>query len=269
MIGFFDSGVGGLTVVKAVLKRLPQYQIMYLGDSARTPYGNRSQEVIYQFTQQAVAYLFEHGCELVVVACNTASAEALRRIQQEWLPQHYPDRRVLGVIRPVAEEAARVSKFGRIGVVGTRGTISSGAFEREIRHIRPDAVISQQACPLLVPLIEEGWLKRPETNRIIRSYLRPLKQKRIDTLVLGCTHYPMLLKQFRAIAGRSVTVLDAATIVAEKLADYLARHPEIETKLTESSDHHFLVTDSTPQFAQLARQWLGREVVLEKITLEK
>src|SRR3989344_3842504 len=174
MIGIFDSGIGGLTITKEVLRQLPKYQLLYLGDTARTPYGNRSQELIYKFTKQAVDYLFKQGCQLIIIACNTASAEALRKIQQEWLPSHYPDRKVLGVIRPVAEEAAKVSRFGRVGVVGTRGTVVSGAYERELKALRPDITVYQQACPLLVPLVEEGWQDRPETMKIISNYLRPL-----------------------------------------------------------------------------------------------
>ena len=268
MIGIFDSGIGGLTVVKEVLKQLPEYQLLYLGDTARTPYGNRSQELIYKFTKQAVDYLFKQGCQLIIIACNTASAEALRKIQQEWLPSHYPDRKVLGVIRPVVEEAAEVSRFGRIGVIGTRGTIGSGAYKRELKTLKPKVKVFPQACPLLVPLVEEGWLKRPETNKIIRGYLRSLKNSKIDTLILGCTHYPILYKQIQGIAGKSIKVLDSAKIVAEKLKDYLTRHPEIESKLTKGKDHRFLVTDLTEVFQKNAESWLGQKIKLEKIELE-
>src|SRR3989344_6999211 len=227
MIGIFDSGIGGLTVLKAVQHRLPQYQLLYLGDTARTPYGNRSQDLIYEFTEQAVDFLFKQGCQLVITACNTASSEALRRIQQEWLPAHYPDCRVIGVVRPVAEEAVKLSRYGRIGVVGTRGTITSGAYERELKAQRTDVQIFSEACPLLVSLIEEGFVHRPEAMKILRNYLRPLKAKKIDTLILGCTHYPLILNEFRKAAGKQVKVPDPAQIVAEKLADYLVRHPEI------------------------------------------
>ena len=276
MIGIFDSGIGGLTVLKAIQQRLPQYQLLYLGDTARTPYGNRSQDLIYRFTEQAVDFLFQQGCHLVIVACNTASAEALRKIQQQWLPAHYPstslrtgpDRRLLGVSRPGVEVAAIVSRSGRIGVVGTRGTIASGAFERELRVLRPDAAVFAQACPLLVPLVEEGWQERPETMKIIRHYLRPIKLKKIDTLILGCTHYPMLFKQFQRVAGKSITVLDSATIVAEKLKDYLQRHPEIETNLVRGDNHRFLVTDAAEIFQQNANRWLGQTVVFEKVALD-
>ncbi|MFA6255445.1 MAG: glutamate racemase [Patescibacteria group bacterium] len=267
MIGIFDSGIGGLTVTREVLKQLPEYQLLYLGDTARLPYGNRSQELIYQFTEQAVDYLFKQGCELVILACNTASAEALRKIQQEWLPKNYPDRRVLGVIRPLAEEAIKVSRFGRIGVVGTRATISSEAYQRELRNQKSEIRVFSQACPLLVPLIEEGWQKRPETMKILRNYLRPLKQQKIDTLILGCTHYPILLKQFQNGVGKSIKVFDPAKVVAEKLKDYLARHPEIKKKLVKGTNHRYLVTDMTEIFIQNAEAWLGQKIKLEKVEL--
>lgn len=267
MIGIFDSGIGGLTVLKAIVERLPNYQLMYLGDTARTPYGNRSQDLIYQFTEQAVDFLFSQGCELVIVACNTASAEALRKIQQEWLPVHYPNRRVLGVIRPLAEEASRVTRYGRVGVVGTRGTVSSGAYERELKIQKPGIRTYAQACPLLVPLIEEGWQKRPETIKILRTYLRPLKAKKIDTLILGCTHYPMLYKMFQKVCGKNIKVLDSGAIVVDKLSAYLDRHPDIEGKLSKGNNHRFLVTDITETFQKNAEQWLGQTIVLEKVEL--
>lgn len=267
MIGIFDSGIGGLTVTREVLKQLPEYQLLYLGDTARMPYGNRSQELIYKFTQQAVDYLFKQGCELVILACNTASAEALRKIQQEWLPKNYPNRRVLGVIRPVAEEAVKISRFGRIGVVGTQATIGSGAYIRELQAQKREVQVFQQACPLLVPLVEAGWLNRPETMKILRYYLRPLKKQRIDTLILGCTHYPILLKQFQNGTGKSIKVFDPAKVVAEKLKDYLTRHLEIESKLVKGKDHRFLVTDITEVFAKNAEAWLGQKIKLEKVEL--
>ena len=269
MIGIFDSGIGGLTIAKEVLRQLPEYQFLYLGDTARTPYGNRSQELIYKFTEQAVDYLFKQGCELIIIACNTASAEALRKIQQEWLPKHYPGRRVLGVIRPVVEEVVKASRSGRIGVVGTRGTIRSNAYERELNEQKKDLKIYQQACPMLVPLIEEGWTKRPETNKILRHYVRPLKLRMIDTLILGCTHYPILYKQFQRICGKSIKVLDTPKIVAGKLQDYLKRHPEIESRLAKGKDHRFLVTDLTDVFEKNAQNWLGQKIELKKINLEQ
>ncbi|RJR31401.1 glutamate racemase [Candidatus Parcubacteria bacterium] len=263
MIGIFDSGIGGLSVAKKIYEKLPQYQTIYFGDTARTPYGNRSQELIYRFTEQAVDFLFKQGCELIIIACNTASAEALRKIQQEFLPKNYPDKKVLGVIRPVAEAVAENKKSKRVGVVGTRGTINSGSYVREIKSFNPGIEIFQQSAPLLVPLIEEGFIKRRETKMILKSYLRPLKLQKIDTLVLGCTHYPFLHKQFKEVMGKSCKVLDTPEIVADKLTDYLSRHPEIESKLKKGNSHKFLVTDVTEKFKENAQNWLGREINLE------
>ncbi|MBU1165145.1 glutamate racemase [Patescibacteria group bacterium] len=268
MIGIFDSGIGGLTVVKEVLKTLPDYQILYLGDTARLPYGNRSQALIYKFTVQAVDYLFKQGCQLVIIACNTASSEALRKIQQEWLPKNYPDRRVLGVIRPVVEEAAKVSRFGRVGVIGTRGTISSESYIKELKNQKQDVIVSQAACPLLVPIVEEGMQNRRETKMILRNYLRPLKLKKVDTLIMGCTHYPILQKKIKSIMGKSCNVLDTSAIVAESLKDYLNRHTEIESKLVKGKEHRYIVTDSTDRFKENAQNWLGQKIKLEKIDLE-
>jgi glutamate racemase len=196
MIGIFDSGYGGLTVFKEIKKLLPQYSYIYLGDNLRAPYGGRSQEAVYQFTEQAVDFLFKQGCQLVIIACNTASAEALRKLQQEWLPKHYPNNHVLGVIRPVVEEAVKQSKSGKIGVVGTKATVESQSYVKELKKQKTDVEVVQQACPLLVPLVEEGWLKKPETRMIIKKCLRPLKDHQIDILILGCTHYPLLMKEF-------------------------------------------------------------------------
>jgi len=268
MIGIFDSGIGGLTVVKEVLKKLPEYQILYLGDTARLPYGNRSQDLIYKFTVQGVDFLFRQGCQLVIVACSTSSSEALRKLQQEWLPKNYPDKRVLGVIRPVVEVAAKESRFGRIGVIGTRGTIMSESYIKELKKQKKDIKVCQQAVPLLVPLVEEGMQKRRETKMLIRNYLRPLKLKKIDTLIMGCTHYPILHKEIKSIMGKSCNVLDTSAIVAESLKDYLKRHPEIESKLAKGKDHRYLVTDLTDKFKENAQNWLGQEIELEKIDLE-
>ena len=267
MIGIFDSGIGGLTILKGVFRALPEYQVLYLGDTARTPYGSRSPEVVYEFTKQGVEYLLQQGCQLVIVACNTMSAEALRRIQQEYLPSNYPDRKVLGVIRPMAEAAAEATKTGRIGVVGTRGTVQSGAYDRELQALRPGVKVFQQACPLLVPLVEEGMVNRPETLKILRNYVRPLKRQAIDTLILGCTHYPFLKKHFNRSVGKRIVVLDPTEIVVAKLKDYLARHPEIETKLEKNSHHRLLVTDVTDVLQRNTEKWLSRKVELEKVEL--
>jgi len=267
MIGIFDSGFGGLTVFKEIKKALPDYSYVYLGDSLRTPYGGRSQEAIYQFTQEAVDYLFKQGCQLVIIACNTSSAEALRKLQQEWLPKHFPDRRILGVIRPVVETAAKTSRFGRIGVVGTKATIASEAYIKELKKQKPDLQVFQNACPLLVPLIEEGILKKPETILAVKRCLRPLKEKQIDTLILGCTHYPLLMKEFIRIAGKRVNILDAPKIIAEKLVDYLNRRPEIESKLKKDHQARYLTTNSPDKFEILGSKFMGSNIKGEKVEL--
>lgn len=268
MLGFFDSGLGGLTIVREVLKVMPEYQILYLADTARAPYGNRSQDLVYKFTEQAMDFMFKQGCQLVIIACNTASSEAIRKIHHVWMKTHWLDRKVLGVVIPLAEEAVSVTRFGRVGVVGTRGTIESGAYIRELKKQKSNIEIYQQACPLLVPLIEEGFAKRRETKMILKYYLRPLKIKRPDTLVLGCTHYHFLYREFKAVMGKSCKVLDTGDIVATKLKDYLVRHPEVETKLVKGQNHRFLATDVTAKFQKIAQDWLGREINLEKANLE-
>jgi len=267
MIGIFDSGFGGLTIFKEIKKALPQYSYIYLGDSLRAPYGGRSQSSIYQFSEEAVSYLFKQGCELIIIACNTASTEALRKLQPEWLPANYPDRRILGVIRPLAEAAAKVSRFGRIGVVGTRATVESKAYDRELKRLRPEIKVVQRACPLLVPLVEEGWLKKPETRMIIKKYLRPLKDQQIDTLILGCTHYPLLMKEFVSLGGKRVKVLEAPKIVAQKLVDYLKRHPEIENKIKKGREVKYLTTGDPKKFDELGSRFLGSRIKSEKVEL--
>lgn len=260
MIGIFDSGFGGLTVLRAIINKLPDYNYIYLGDNARAPYGNKSQELIYEYTAQAVAFLFKEGAELAIIACNTASTEALRKIQQEWLPKNYPKKRVLGVVIPVAEKIIKSERGDKIGIIGTRATISSGAYNKEIKKINSEAEIFEQACPLLVPLIEEGWHNRREAKMILRNYLRPLKKEKIDKLILGCTHYPILIKNIKGIMGKGCEVLDSPEIIAEKLKDYLIRHSEIEKKLLRNKEMIFYTTDKTKRFAELGQKFLGRPI---------
>ena len=190
MIGVFDSGFGGLTVLKEFLKVLPDYDYIYLGDNARAPYGNKSDEVIYNYTKQAVDFLFKSGCKLIIIACHTASAKALRKIQQEYSPEFYPDKRVLGVVTPVVEEAIKLSRYHKLGIIGTMATINSGVYKKELEKLRDDLEIFGQACPLLVPLVEEGWIGKPETNKILKKYLQPLKIKQTDTCLLYTSPSP-------------------------------------------------------------------------------
>ncbi len=285
MIGVFDSGFGGLTVFKELVKELPKHDFIYLGDSARAPYGSHSPGLVYQYTEQAVDYLFRQGCELVILACNTATAAALRKIQQEYLPKRYPDRRVLGVIRPIVEKAVHLTQNGRIAVIGTTVTVNSGAYLRELSEhfaltdqgrrprkgeskTRPIKLeVFQQACPLLVPLIEEGWERRPETKRILRHYLRPLKDKKPDVLVLGCTHYPILYKDIEAVMGRNCLVLNPGGVVAASFKDYVKRHPEIAGRLSQKGECRLLTTDETDKFEKLGARFLGKRFKAERVSL--
>ncbi|MFC1533150.1 glutamate racemase [Thermodesulfobacteriota bacterium] len=268
MIGVFDSGFGGLTILKAFLNKLPGYDYLYLGDSAYTPYGNKSLKVVYEYTQQAVEFLFQHGSLLIILACNTASAKALRKLQQEWLPVNYPDRRILGVTIPLAEAAVDASRYGNIGVIGTRATIESKVYEQELHKLEPGLKIYGQSCPLLVPLVEEDWVGKPETNMILKKYLRPLKSKKIDTLIPGCTHYPFLKKDISRIMGKNCLVLDVPGIVADKLSDYLKRHPEIETRLSRGREKIFYTTDTPDRFEAFGRKFLGDNISgVQSITL--
>ena len=260
MIGVFDSGFGGLTVLKEFLRVLSDYDYIYLGDNARAPYGNKSDEVIYNYAREAVDFLFKQGCELVIIACHTASAKALRKIQQEYLPVNYPDKRVLGAVVPLVEEAVKLSRYHRLGVVGTAATISSGVYKKELEKLRSDLEIYEQACPLLVPLVEEGWTDKPETKMVLKKYLRPLKEKQIDTLILGCTHYPLLIKDLARIMGKNVKVINPAEATAKKLAEYLNKHKEIEEKLSKNKKSVFYTTDDVKKFKKLGQKFLGKEI---------
>ncbi len=261
MIGVFDSGYGGLTILKDFLKELPEYDYMYLGDNARAPYGNRSMETLIGFGEQAVEYLFDQGCTLIIVACNTASSTVLRHLQEKYLRSpKVTDRKILGVIKPLAEAAAKQTKNLNIGVVGTNSTINAKAYEIELNHLNPKIKVFSQACPLLVPLIEEHWHKKPETRMILKKYLRSLKGSNLDTLILGCTHYPFLYKEFSKIMGKKVQVLKPGEIVAKSLRDYLQRHPEIETGLTRTGKRIFLTTDNPEKFKKLGSEFLEQPI---------
>jgi len=268
MIGIFDSGLGGLTILKSILEsgsaisrsRLRDYNYIYLGDNARMPYGNKSPEVIYSCTEEAVDFLFSQGCELIIIACNTVSSEALRKIQQDYLPQKYPGKKVLGVIRPLVEEAAKFDKIKRVGILGTQATIESNAYIRELRKLKSDWEIFQQAAPLLVPLIEEGWTKKPETKMILKKYLRPLKAKQAQILIPACTHYPFLLKDIKSIMTNRCIVLNPGEIVAKSLTDYLQRHSELGVKPSASPTVQFYTTGDPDKFKQLGEKFLGQTI---------
>lgn len=254
-IGIFDSGLGGLIVARAIVRVLPEYDYVYLGDTQRVPYGNRSHETVYRFTHEAVEYLFKkENCALVILACNTASARALHRIQKDY---KNTNKKVLGVLIPAAEEAAR---FKRVGVIGTAGTIASGTFPREIKKLNRKTEIFQNPAPMLVPLAEEG----EEKNALpfIKKYLEPFSDKKLDALVLGCTHYPIFKKEIknsaRGTLDKNIKIISQDEIVPKKLKDYLERHPEIAKKLSKNKTVKILVTDLTQSVQKLSQKWFGK-----------
>ncbi|MFH0873229.1 MAG: glutamate racemase [Candidatus Komeilibacteria bacterium] len=261
MIGVFDSGIGGLTIFRDIIQRLPEYDYLYLGDSARAPYGNHSQEVIYNYTKQAVDYFLQQGCGLIILACNTASAEALRSLQQD-----YPEKKILGVLIPLSEAAVE-TKAKCIGVLATRSTVNSGSFPREIKKLNKQVEVIQQEAPLLVPLIEENQEHKPYTRKIIKQYLLPLRSHGVQTLILGCTHYGFIRDIIQDYVGRKMTILDSGKIVADKTADYLARHPEVEKLLTKKGQQEFLTTDDSRRFDALAVKYLGKKIKSRQIDL--
>ena len=263
MLGFFDSGFGGLSVVREIEKKLPQYSFIYLGDNARSPYGSRPLDVIHRYTLEGVIELFKSGANLIVVACNTSSSVALRKIQQEYLPGHYPDRRVLGIVIPTAEEVSALSKTKVIGILATEATVNSLAYPQEISKIDAHVVVHQQSCPLLVPLIEAGDL--PAVTEPARHYIQELlkKDERIDTILLGCTHYALIEETIRSLVPSSIRIVSQGTIVADKLVDYLRRHPEMDRRLERSGNETFLTTEYSPRIQKLATQFFGRPIVIE------
>jgi glutamate racemase len=262
-IGVFDSGLGGLAVAAAIAKRLPQYDFLYLGDTKRVPYGARSQETIHEFVSKALNFLFAHGCQLVVLACNTASAEALRKSQRDYLPRHYPERRVLGVVIPASEAVFEQSAASLVGVLATNSTVESGAYLRELERQRPGIEVVQQAAPLLVPLIENDGMKY--LGPVLDDYLAPLQEANVDCIVLGCTHYCLIKQQVRARTKALVVSQDE--VVPGKLADYLARHPEIEVPLHKGGLRRYCVTDLTPSYSRMANVLIGAPIELEKVSL--
>ncbi|MFM9945533.1 MAG: glutamate racemase [Bacteroidia bacterium] len=253
-IGVFDSGYGGLTILKELVNQLPQYDYIYLGDNARSPYGNRSFDTVTHYTQQCIQVLFNKGCNLIILACNTASAKALRSIQQNYLSITAPNKRVLGVIRPTTEIVGNYSKTGHIGILGTTGTINSESYPMEIAKFFPDVKVFQQACPMWVSLIENNEYNDEGANYFIKKYLdRLLNQSaKIDTIVLGCTHYPLLLKKIKAYLPSGIKILSQSNIIGNSLKDYLNRHPEIEQVCLKNSDRKFFTSDDPTSFDNMA-----------------
>lgn len=269
-IGVFDSGYGGLTILDKIREVLPEYDYIYLGDNARAPYGTRSFEVVYEFTRQAVNKLFDMGCHLVILACNTASAKALRSIQMNDLPQIDPARRVLGVIRPTVECVGEISKNQHIGVLATAGTIKSESYPLEIHKLFPEIQVSGTACPMWVSLVENNESQDEGADYFIRKYIDQLlsKDPQIDTVILGCTHFPILLPKIRQYIPEHISVIAQGEYVAESLKDYLKRHPEMDAKCTKNGNCQFYTTEAEEKFSESASTFLKQQINVKHITLE-
>jgi len=269
-IGVFDSGYGGLTILDKIREVLPEYDYIYLGDNARAPYGTRSFEVVYEFTRQAVNKLFDMGCHLVILACNTASAKALRSIQMNDLPGIDPARRVLGVIRPTVECVGEISKNQHIGVLATAGTIKSESYPLEIHKLFPEIQVSGTACPMWVSLVENNESQDEGADYFIRKYIDQLlsKDPQIDTVILGCTHFPILLPKIRQYIPEHVSVIAQGEYVAESLKDYLKRHPEMDAKCTKNGNCQFYTTEAEEKFSESASTFLKQQISVKHITLE-
>lgn len=258
-IGVFDSGLGGLSVFREVITQLPEYDYIYLGDNARVPYGGRTKDVIYQFTKDAVDFLFKKDCQLVILACNTSTAVGLPQLQQEYLPQSYPDRRILGVILPVAEQVVS-EKMQRVGIMATRATVASNSYPKQIKKLAPRTQTFQIPCPLLTPMIEEDEMDWEGFDLLLKKYLRPLLEKNIDGLILGSTHYALVSNKIKKYIPRSVKIISQGEVTAQKLREYLKRHPETETKVEKNSKRSYFITDVNQRFEKLARLFLGNQL---------
>ena len=268
-IGIFDSGYGGLTILNGIRQLLPQYDYLYLGDNARTPYGHRSFEVVYEFPRQAVVRLFEMGCHLVILGCNTASAKALRSIQQNDLPKLDAQRRVLGIIRPTAEVIGSLTTSRHIGIFATEGTIRSESYTLEIHKLFPDIQVTGVACPFWVPLVEYNEAESPGADYFVKKRVDQLMalDPAIDTVILGCTHYPLLLPKIRQYMPAGIQIIAQGDYVAESLKDYFVRHPEIEERCTRGGQVHYLTTENPQKFKEQAQLFLHDEIEVENVTL--
>lgn len=268
-IGVFDSGYGGLTILDAIRKKLPQYDYLYLGDNARAPYGPRSFNIVYRFTLEAVKYLFDQGCHLVILACNTASAKALRNIQQNDLPGIDPTKRVLGVIRPTVEKIGEISHTGNIGILGTTGTIQSKSYDIEIEKTHPTFKVFSQSCPLWVPLVENLEAHGDGADYFVHKYINELLQQSndIDSIILGCTHYPILIDKIRKYTPDHINIVEQGTIIADSLADYLNRHHEMDIKCSKNGSCSYLTTEDADKFNSLASIFLNENIDSKHINL--
>ncbi len=269
-IGVFDSGYGGLTILSRIRELLPQYDYLYLGDNARAPYGPHSFEIVYEFTRQAVTALFQRGCQLIILACNTASAKALRSIQQNDLPLLGPQRRVLGVIRPTVECIGDITHTRHVGILGTVGTILSQSYVLELQKLFPDIVVTGQPCPLWVPLVEYNEYNSPGADFFVKQYIDRIlaADSQIDTLVLACTHYPLLIDKIRRYTPPGISIVSQGEYVAASLQDYLHRHPEMDALCTRQGTCRFLTTESEQKFQESASIFLNRPVEVQRITLQ-
>jgi len=271
-IGVFDSGYGGLTILKEFLNDLPGYDFIYLGDNARAPYGSRSFEVVYEYTLQAVKKLFEMGCPLVILACNTASAKALRNIQQNDLPNIDPDRRVLGVIRPAVESIGEYTRNGHVGILGTVGTVLSNSYPIELEKWAGGKVVktTQEACPIWVPLVENNETDSPGTEYFVSKNINNLMaaDPEIDSIILGCTHYPLLLPVIRKFVPENVHLLEQGKLVTAKLIEYLQRHPEMDRRCSKSGKVNYFTTENVEVFERNATTFLGQKIKSEKVLLK-
>lgn len=269
-IGVFDSGYGGLTILSKVRELLPQYDYLYLGDNARSPYGSRSFEVVYEFTLQAVEKLFEMGCHLVILACNTASAKALRTIQMNNLPRLDENRRVLGVIRPTVETIGGMTRSRHVGVLATAGTIKSESYPMEIKKLYPDIEVSGKACPMWVPLVENGEADAAGADYFVKKYITELigQDDSIDTVILGCTHYPLLLPKIKTYMPDNIQIVSQGELVAHSLKDYLHRHPEMDAKCTQQGSCRYFTTEAEDKFAESASYFLNEKINVQRISLE-
>lgn len=269
-IGVFDSGYGGLTILSEIQNLLPEYDYIYLGDNSRAPYGSRSFDIVYEFTKQAVLALFERGCNLVILACNTASAKALRTIQQKDLPAIDTRKRVLGIIRPTAEIVGQITKTGHIGIIGTQGTIQSESYPLEIHKIYPEITVNAHACPMWVPIVENNEYNKPGADYFVKAGIDDILEKDslIDTLILGCTHYPLLLKKIEEYTPKHINIISQGKYIAESLKDYLHRHPDMDTLCSKNGNTKYLTTESAAKFKESATIFLNKEVTAERINLD-
>ncbi len=268
-IGIFDSGYGGLTILNSIRKKLPQYDYLYLGDNARAPYGPRSFNIVYRFTLEAVKHLFEQGCNLVILACNTASAKALRTIQQNDLPNIDPNKRVLGVIRPTVEKIGEITQTGNIGILGTSGTVQSKSYDMEIMKLYPKFKVYSQSCPLWVPLVENLEANEDGADYFVKKYINGLlsQSKDIDSIILGCTHYPLLLDKIKLYTPSNINIVEQGSIVADSLTDYLSRHHEIDAKCSKNSTCTYLTSEDENKFNEMASIFLKEKIKAKQINL--